>query len=52
MMPLAAIQVTFGRERALLLLLLIPLIGFISWRVVWRPKRLRRWATATSSSTE
>ena len=42
MMPLAAIQVTFGRERALLLLLLIPLIGFISWRAVWRPKRLRR----------
>jgi hypothetical protein len=41
MTSLAAIQFAFGRERALLLLLLVPLLGFISWRAAWRPKRLR-----------
>ena len=42
MTPVAAIQFAFGSERALLLLLLIPLIGFVSWRVAWRSRRLRR----------
>ena len=40
--PLAAIQLAFGRERILLFLLLVPLFGFLSWRLTWRSKRLRR----------
>jgi Ca-activated chloride channel homolog len=38
----AAIRFAFGDERALLLLALIPIIGFMSWRVTWRSRHLRR----------
>jgi Ca-activated chloride channel homolog len=41
-MMLAAAQIAFGNQRALLLWLLIPVLGFVSWRFAWRSRRLRR----------
>jgi Ca-activated chloride channel family protein len=41
-MPPGAAQIAFGNQRALLLLLLVPVIGFASWRFAWRSRRLRR----------
>ena len=36
------IQIAFGNERLLLLLLLVPIVGFASWRAAWKSRRLRR----------
>jgi Ca-activated chloride channel homolog len=40
--PLAAIQFAFGNERILVLLLLVPIVGFLSWRATWKSRHLRR----------
>lgn len=42
MSPLADIQIAFGHERMLLLLLLVPIFGAVTWRLTWKSKRLRR----------
>lgn len=38
----AVIQFAFGNERPLLLLALLPIVGFISWRAASRSRHLRR----------